>query len=580
MTLSSFSVLSRAKALLAVAVFLVTVHSEQIAAESLDLLDGYSISPFSIPIDVNEIHMIDLNADGRTDLILEFQNELRVVKQDSDGFDTSDFQSIPIPEKFAMWDVARIDKDDEKYSVLVLDSASKLTLWKHSENVYRQDEVSIPISSIHVPDDTTRLRFCIDINGDSIDDLAVPTTHFVYVVEMSDSNQLLKTSKIPLLSNSSASLAAETLYDNVGQTYRASSANFRDINNDSHMDVVLQNDSAVRIALGNSSETAYFSSIPDYDINFEKDLRKVDFDSIDFSNLFSLIRFAPNRVQLTDVNQDGFADLTIIEPNRALVYIAGDTGIDTTRPTQIMRFNENTIVAGIIDANIDGMQDLVALKTPYDVSVRRVLLALVVPTTLRFELLVFHHSDGKFSRRPDNRLLVNMKVPALLPTFIRAGQISRSQGRIEAGIRLDLVGSATEPPTPILDAQLDGSQSREVIAIESGEVRVYFNVVDSDSIFSEAGQFSELKELMKILEAGQELTVDVGKLITSDIEAVTHLDLIENSEGVVIHKFATDPKFHDLLQLPLNGDGLDDILVFEDRTDEAITGVMLISEMP
>ncbi|MCY4143176.1 MAG: VCBS repeat-containing protein [Gammaproteobacteria bacterium] len=580
MSISIDSVLARISALLAMAAFLPTVHADQNESTSIESLSGYTASKFSIPADVRHIHMIDLNADSRKDLILEFRDELRVVHQGSDGFELQRPQSIPIPQKQAMWDVARLDSSAEVFSIVVLDSDSNLRIWKPSGGLYREDVVNVPIPSIHLPDDAARLRFCIDINEDSIDDLALPTTHFVYVIEMSDDNQLLRTSKIPLLSSSSSSLSADTVSDRVGQTYTGSSASFYDINNDSHMDVVLQNDSAVRIALGNALESSYFSSTPDYDINFEKDTRKIDFDSIDFSNLFSLIRFAPNRVQIKDVNSDALMDLIILEPNRVLVYVADENGIDTTRPTQVMRFNENTIVADLYDINGDGTSDLVAVKTPYDVSVRRVLLTLVVPTTLRFELLVFNNADGKYSRRPDSRLLVNMKVPAILPTILTSGGIVRSQDKLEASINLDLLGSETKPPLPILDAQLDELGPREVIAIQSGEVRVFFNVVSNDSVLTEAGQFDELRELRKILDSGEEVTIDVGKLITSEIDAVTHLDLIEDVESVVVHQLAAEPTFHDLLRLQLNDDSLDDIVIFEDRTSEAITGLMLISDMP
>ena len=552
-------------------------HSEQQGLKSTEMLNGYVSIPFSIPVDIEKIHLVDLNADTRQDLILEFPYELRVVYQDAEGLDLSNYQSIPIPQHFAIWDVASVGSPDDSLAILVLDSDSNLTIWRFLESSYQEEVVTLPVPSIHLPKDTKRSRFCIDINGDSIDDLALPTTHFLFVLELGDNRIIENTSKIPLLSTSSASLSTDELNGNVGQTYRASSAEFRDVDNDSHMDVIVQNDSAVRISLGNASEASYFSSIPDYDINFEKDTRKVNFDSIDFSNLFSLIRFVPNRVQIVDVNQDQLVDLIILEPNRVLTYIAGENGIDTSKPTQVMRFNENTFVLHILDLNADGMSDLVAVKTPYDISVRRALLALVLPTSLRFEFFVFHHTKGMFSRRPDLRLLVNLKVPALLPTIVRTANVQVRQREVEASIRLDLLGSESEPPTPILDAQLDSVEARDVIAIQSGEVRVFFNVIENSYDLVER---SELDEIETLLKGGRELTFDVGEMLTAEAETSTHMDLITDTDPVVIHRLDSTPKFHDLMRFRLNYDQLDDIMIFEDRTEEAITGVLLLSRKP
>ena len=553
------------------------VLTEQVESSNTSPLNGYGVTPFAIPANVNTVHLIDLNADARQDFILEFPEELRVVHQESDGIDMAKYQSIPIPKRFAMWDIARISRDDERFSILVLDSDSNLTIWRFSDGLYSSEVVPIPIPAIHLPKDTNRTRFCIDINGDSIDDLALPTTHFLYVLESGEGNKIMSTSKIPLLSSSQATIASEELSDSVGQRYNASSAVFRDIDNDSQMDVVMQNDTAVRIALGKATATGYFSSIPDYEVNYEKDSQKINFDSIDFSNLFALFRFAPNRVQIKDVNQDQMVDLTILEPNRVLTYIAGKNGIDTRQPSQVIRFNENTVVGEIADVNGDGTLDLVAIKTPY-LSVRKVLLTLVVPATLQFELLVFHQEKGMYSRRPDSRLLVNVKVPALLPMVIRSTRVSARQNEVNVSVRLDRGGSPAkdELPIPVLNAQLDDERALDVIAIDSGEVRVYFNAIDDDSMFDESTQ---MDDMLDILKTKREVSIDIGKVFTSDVEKISHMDLIEDVEPVVIQQLESDQKFHDLLKFRLNGDELDDIMIFEDRTNDAISGVLLLSEV-
>ena len=565
----------RCMALFVTTAYLFTTQVDLAASIESGSLKGYVASPFSIPIDVDSVHLIDLNADKRQDLILEFSDELRVVHQDADGFEVSNYQSIPIPQQFATWDVASIDSNEERLSILVVDSDSNLTLWQQSGSLYQPTVVEIPVPSLHLPKNTIRSRFCIDINGDSIDDLALPSTHFLHLLEISEGKQLLNSSKIRLLSSSRASLSNEDLMGTIGQTYRASPAVFRDIDNDSYTDVVLQNDSAVRIGLGNASETSYFSSIPDYDIKFEKDSRKISFDSIDFSNLFSLIRFAPNRVQIKDVNQDQMVDLTILEPNRVLTYIADESGIDTSKPTQVMRFNQNTFIVEILDVNEDGNLDLVAVKTPVDVSVRKVLLAFVVPTNLRFELLVFEHANGAYSRRPDSRLLVNIKVPALLPTLVKYGDMSDGPNNVEASVRLGLFDSNDEPPVPILDAQLDEGRARDVIAIQSGEVRVFFNTIEGDYMLEQRSQVEEIRNLLK---TGREITFDFGKALATEMQTTALIDMVSDTEPVVVHRLESDQEFHDLMRFQLNDDELDDIMVFEDRTNKAITGVVLLSQ--
>lgn len=552
-----------------------SVYSDQAASSSPSTLNGYAIAPFSIPANVHTVHLIDLNADTRQDFILEFSDELRVVHQDPIGIDMSKYHSIPIPKSSAVWDIARLSPEDEHFSILVVSSDSNLTIWQFSNGLYQSKQVSIPVPAIHLPTNTNRTRFCIDINGDSIDDLALPTTHFLYILELDKGVQFLRTSRIPLLSSSQATITANQLAGSVGQRYSASSADFRDIDNDSQMDVVMQNDSAVRIALGKDTETGYFSSIPDYEVNYEKDSEKINFDSIDFSNLFALFRFAPNRVQIMDVNQDQLVDLIILEPNRVLTYIANENGIDTRKPTQVIRFNENTVVGAIADINGDGTSDLIAVKTPH-VSVRKVLLTLVVPATLKFEMLVFHQSKGMYSRRPDRRLLVNVRVPALIPMIVRSARVSVRENEVNATIRLDSGGSTKEdePPAPVLDAQLDDVYKADLIAIESGEVRVYFNAIE-ESLFADLSQFDDM---LDILKDKREVSIDIGKVFNSDLETISHEDLIADVEPVVIRQLESDPKYHDLLRFRLNDDNLDDIMIFEDRTRGAITGVLLLSQ--
>ena len=554
--------------------YMSAVSANQSLTTNVDSLESYTLSPFSIPVSIDFVHLIDLNADKRQDLILEFQDELHVVHQDVDGFKLSSYQSIPIPHEFATWDVAQVDSDNDRLSILVLDSNSNVTIWELSGGSYQSTVVEIPVPSLHLPKDTTRSRFCIDVNGDSIDDLALPTTHFLHLFVMGKERQFVNSSKIRLLSSSRASLSTKDLQERIGQTYSASSAVFGDIDNDSYADVVLQNEGAVRIGLGNSSEDSYFSAIPDYDIKFEKDTRRISFDSIDFSNLFSLIRFAPNRVQIKDVNQDQKVDLTILEPNRVLTYIADENGIDTSKPTQVMRFNQNTFIVEILDVNEDGNLDLVAVKTPVDVSVRKVLLAFVVPTNLRFELLVFQHANGAYSRRPDSRLLVNIKVPALLPTLVKFGDMSVSPNNVEASVRLGLFDSNDETPVPILDAQLDEGRARDVIAIQSGEVRVFFNSIEGEYMLEQRSQVEEIRNLLK---TGREITFDFGKALTTEMQTTALINMVSDTEPVVIHRIESDQEFHDLLRFRLNDDELDDIMIFEDRNEEEITGVVLLS---
>lgn len=575
MSASFNSSCTRCLAILLLIAAVPSVRSDQVPSSSLSSLDGYAITPFSIPANVNTVHLIDLNADTRQDFILEFSDELRIVHQDSNGFNLSKYQSIPIPRSSAIWDIARLSPEDESFSILVLSSDSNLTIWKFSDGLYQSNQVLVPVPAIHLPTDTNRTRFCIDINGDSIDDLALPTTHFLYVLELGKANQFLRTSRVPLLSSSQATIAANQLAGNVGQRYSASSADFRDIDNDSQLDVVMQNDSAVRIALGKATETGYFSSIPDYEVNYEKDSQKINFDSIDFSNLFALFRFAPNRVQIMDVNQDQLVDLIILEPNRVLTYIANESGIDTRKPTQVIRLNENTVVGAIADINGDGTSDLVAVKTPH-VSVRKVLLTLVVPASLKFEMLVFHQTKGMYSRRPDSRLLINVRVPALLPMIVRSARVSVRDNEVSATISRDGGGSTRqdEPPAPVLDAQLDDVYMADLIAIESDEVRVYFNAIE-ESVFADLSQFDDM---LDILKDKREVSIDIGKVLNSDLETISHQDLIADVEPVVIHHLESDQKYHDLLRFRLNDDNLDDIMIFEDRRGGAITGVLLLSQ--
>ncbi len=566
---------SRCLFLVACAAYTCAIEGEQSGDGIVEVLEQYVISPFAIPADVHHIHLMDLDADSRVDMILEFGNELRVVHQGHQGFDFADYHFIPIPRELSMWDVGRLDGDIEDFSIFVIDSNSRLVVWELLDGVYQSTHIDVPIPALHLPEHTTRSRFCIDINGDSIDDLALPSTHFLHIIELGSDKLLGKSSKIRLLSTSRSSLSSPDISELIGQTYRAAGAVFKDINNDSHIDVVMQNENAVRIGLGNVAESNYFSSIPHYELNIEKDSTKISFDQIDFSNLFSLVRLAPNRVEVMDINQDGRADLTLLEPNRVVIFVADEDGIDTQRPTQILRFNQNTFVLSTLDLNFDGYVDLVAVKTPDDISVRRVLLALVLPTDLRFEFLGFHQSNGKFSRRPDRRVPVNLKVPALVPTLIRASNFESraSDNGVRVGVQLDLPEPVGER-LPVLVAQLDDNRRMEVLSIQAGEVRVFFNALDEGFDVLERSQAEDIGTLMN---AGSEFTLDVRDFLPPNTQTLTVLDLFSGVDPVVIHQIDSPPEWQDLLRFQLNDDELDDVLIFENGTSDAITGVVLLS---
>ena len=259
-----------------------------------------------------------------------------------------------------------------------------------------------------------------------------------------------------------------------------------------------------------------------------------------------------------------------------VVFVADEDGIDTQRPTQILRFNQNTFVLSTLDLNFDGYVDLVAVKTPDDISVRRVLLALVLPTDLRFEFLGFHQSNGKFSRRPDRRVRVNLKVPALVPTLIRASNFEprASDNGVRVGVQLDLPEPVGER-LPVLVAQLDDNRRMEVLSIQAGEVRVFFNALDEGFDVMERSQAEDIGTLMN---AGSEFTLDVRDFLPPNTQTLTVLDLFSGVEPVVIHQIDSPPEWHDVLRFRLNDDELDDVLIFENGTSEAITGVMLLSQ--
>lgn len=561
---------------LGLSLLFLTAHAELPTLPVSDLLNRYVEVPFSIAVDVDVVHIADIDADGTKDLILEFDDELQIVYHSGGGFDFSNHESIPLPQQFAIWDLCRLQARDERLSILVLDSKSELTKWSADtdELRYRDARIGMPISAIHVlPENTRKSSFCFDIDADLIDELAIPTTHFLHLLTFDEEQELTLLSKISLLSSSSTALSIDEVNERVGQRYGASAASFQDINNDASTDVVVRNDDVVRITLGDDASATYFSQVPTYEVNFEKASQKVDFDSIDFSNLFSLLREMPNRVQVQDVNNDELVDLVILEPNRLIAFIATESGIDTDKPTQIMRFNENTVIASLMDLNDDETLDLIAIKTPH-VSVRRVLLTLAVPTTLQFEFLVFPHSEGMFSRRPQEQVRINLKVPALVPFALHS---MRTWDEDEAESNFSAIDASKD--IPILDAQMDLDEHNEVVLIQEGIVQVYRNLLPKESQY--ALKFDEIgTRFVRDQKSRDEITIDVRQSFDDMTKGfASHFDLIGDMKPEVIWQLESDAKYHDLMRLNLNDDGLDELMIFEDRTEDAIRGTLLLSRL-
>ncbi len=119
------------------------------------------------------------------------------------------------------------------------------------------------------------------------------------------------------------------------------------------------------------------------------------------------------RFHAVDFDADGRQDYMIASGQVVQIYFGGAAGADFGRPHLARKLSGEVQGVGSFDVNSDGRLDVVVVKFDFP-SVARILAAYFISMRLDFEVLAYFNRDGRrFSRRPDTKLVLTLKVPPL-----------------------------------------------------------------------------------------------------------------------------------------------------------------------
>ena len=116
---------------------------------------------------------------------------------------------------------------------------------------------------------------------------------------------------------------------------------------------------------------------------------------------------------LEDVNGDGIEDLLLREGGKVSLFGGTTTGMELTRPKQVLRSGGNVLSTFLYDENEDGLKDLWLWRVE-PISVGDIFIWLALSGSIAIEAFVYPNEGERFSRRPTRKLTIELQFPSVI----------------------------------------------------------------------------------------------------------------------------------------------------------------------
>jgi hypothetical protein len=345
--------------------------------------------------------------------------------------------------------------------------------------------------------------------------------------------------------------------------------------------------------------------------------KEIDLDTIDFSNLSSLLAREPQRV-LQDLDGDKIEDLLLLDSGKLTIYGGTSTGMDLSKPRQILQSSGNVIGAfaavtqeedknrstkEAISApgkeNIDETKpkDLIIMRLQ-DISIRDVITWVYVSRNIDLDFFIYKKQGKLFEKRPAGKATLTMKLPSGLK--LMAGKATLTM-KLPSGLKLmkyvkNLVNPEKNPAcVRIVRATLSKIQpGKGRLVLRDNTIEGFQIEDDSDEIGLEQlneNLFDEPAKLFESLgfrvEENGHSIVDYDEILGNSSE-LADLKLLPVRDRQPVFSMDVAPYIgstdnekpageQSIAAVDLNGDHLDDIFLFTDRGDTSVSGTLFLS---
>jgi hypothetical protein len=570
---------------------------------------NYDAIPFSLKDIKEHITPVDMDGDGLKDLICSKESTISIYFQNKNGTNSGVFNfnrpdiSLELPGDAVGWDVdypsaKQTDNAITGKRILAIMEGKSIIAWS-----FQNRKISGPVSLLKdlpgfLPKGAYPLNFIRDVNADKLNDIVLPGSGklHIYLQDGNGSykgNIFINTSMII----NSALTTPLNIAGKVGESIIIPAMTIRDVNNDKRNDVISTDDKITEVFLGLADGS--FTVEPSYRIDLDtmtEPQKELDWDTFDFSNILSAISTGPQQ-SLQDLDGDKIEDLLLLSNGKISVYGGTSTGMDLSKPLQILKSSGNVIAAFVavtpdkdknrsskdemvkfIKDNQDDAKpkDLVLIRLP-ELSVGDIFTWLVFSKDLDIDFYIYKNQGKAFEKRPGRKITLTLKMPSALKLFtyfndqkdliqkplglkvIRAN-IGKSETLKDRLLLKDNTIQGFKIEDDIQIDKMDENQFNEIINLFE---RLGFTInedhyiLDVDKMMKNLPELGNF-ELLSLKDKQPVFKIDINKYLTNTINGAK-----ANGESIS----AVD----------INGDSRDDIFLFTDRDDEKVFGTLFLS---
>jgi hypothetical protein len=222
------------------------------------------------------------------------------------------------------------------------------------------------------------------------------------------------------------------------------------------------------------------------------------------------------------------------------------------------------------DENADGQPDLWLWRVE-QVSLGDVFLWLAISGSINIEAFVYHNEGNIFARRPARRITVSLRFPSavrMISSVQEARDRTSNTEVILPTTRARLLSDATASvpsPSPAME---------DLLILLEEQVDIFFNALTPEP------EASEDRFLASIgyQRTRDDYEIDIRRIIDEfDIDINRDARAVAERQADIRLPLTGQSRRGDIIAADLNANGMDDIIVFIERNDETVNGVIWLS---
>lgn len=553
------------------------VNAQEIVTAGTTSYNKYN---FTIPANVSQMLSVDLNTDGKLDMLAIHHDGILVYLQTTNGSFDFDNPSanINVNGTSMGWDIANFrhpGSAQPQPSLLAIIDGQSIVTWDFSDNAVSGPITVLDDLAAYLPKGSFRINFANDINNDGYLDFIVPGSGQLklYLQDMSGGYQSGSQIQSTAFYNTRLSQPSR-IEGSLGQYIRIPLMELRDVNSDGLNDLVSRSEERLDVFIGQQENgTQAYPAEPSYTLDIaaiQERLGEFSVDKIDFSNLTGMLAMTHQEI-LIDVDDDGIDDLLIREGGKVSLFSGTSDSMDFTQPKQVLRSSGNVLAAFVRDENGDELKDLWIIRIE-SISIGDAFLWLALSGSVEVEAFIYRNDGTQFARRPARKLILNIKFPSILKLMGTALSIQAEIEDSETIVR----------PSAFLN--LDQSSYDDLVVLLDERIDIYMNAKeqeDDPDLTQEEIEEEVEQSILTFLDYSPDkdnYDINIKEIIDKLVfNKNNNLELVNGRQADFQLALSGSAEVGDIFPVELNQDGIDDLVVFLERGDTHITGVLFLS---